>query len=43
MLIAELALVYFLGAVSGAPLARQIRRRWRKVRRRQAWDGYFQN
>lgn len=39
----ELALVYFVGAVTGPRLARLVRRGLRRLRRRREWDGYFQN
>lgn len=41
----ELAVVYFVGAMTGPPLARFLRRRWRRLRGRKAseWDGYFKN
>jgi len=42
MLFLELALVYLLGAVTGRPLAKILRRRWRRLRRKRGdWDGYF--
>ncbi|MDP3173230.1 MAG: hypothetical protein Q8M88_02200 [Phenylobacterium sp.] len=45
LVVAELALVYFLGALTGRPLWRIARRVWRRLRggRRGDWDGYFKN
>jgi hypothetical protein len=41
----ELAVVYFVGSITGPPLARLVRRLWRRLRGRKAseWDGYFKN
>jgi hypothetical protein len=43
MLIVEMILVYWLGALSGPAVARWTRRMFRRARRRSGgWDGYFQ-
>jgi hypothetical protein len=44
LFLGELALVYLLGAVTGPPIARAVRRRLRRVRGRKSdWDGYFKH